>query len=196
MDRLMEELHLSGKTIDDIVECLKQIPLHPRTAAAIRSAHALGCDLKVLSDANQFYIETILKHHGLYDCFSEIITNPTVTDKGRLRIFPYHDLTSLHGCNLCPPNLCKGIVIKHRKALSLGDRKVQYIYLGDGKGDFCPTLQLDERDYVMPRKEFALCDLVLKKSSLVKAQRGWVAGTRGPYRGILDWKEEAEASCY
>lgn len=171
MDRLMEELHLRGKRIEDIRECLKQVPLHPRTVAAIRSAHTSGCDLKVLSDANQFYIETILKHHGLYDCFSEIITNPTVVDsEGRLRILPYHDLTSLHGCNLCPPNLCKGLIINRGTNLSLGDGKVQYIYLGDGKGDFCPTLKLDEGDHVMPRKEFTLRDLILKNPSLVKAQ--------------------------
>lgn len=66
------------------------------------------CDLKVVSDANTFYIETILKHHGLYDCFSEIISNPAfVNEEGKLRIFPYHDLASPHGCDLCPPNMCK-----------------------------------------------------------------------------------------
>lgn len=67
------------------------------------------CDLKVLSDANKFFIETILKNHGVYECFSEIITNPTFVDKeGRLRIFPYHGSTlPPHGCDLCPPNLCK-----------------------------------------------------------------------------------------
>ncbi|GJZ96353.1 thiamine phosphate phosphatase-like protein [Tanacetum coccineum] len=52
---------------------------------------------QVLSDANQFFIEMISKNHGVYDCFSEIITNLTVVDKeGRLRIFPYHgDLAQL-----------------------------------------------------------------------------------------------------
>lgn len=67
------------------------------------------CDLKVLSDANQFFIETILKNHGIYDCFSDIITNPTFVDEqGRLRIFPYHgSAMPPHGCDLCPPNLCK-----------------------------------------------------------------------------------------
>ncbi|KAL3332278.1 hypothetical protein AABB24_032727 [Solanum stoloniferum] len=105
---MMEELHSQGKTVEQIAECLKDVPLHPKTISAIQSAHDLGCDLKVVSDANQFYIETILKHHGLYRCFSEVITNPTSVDgEGRLKIFPYHDMTSFHGCNLCPPNLCK-----------------------------------------------------------------------------------------
>lgn len=65
------------------------------------------CDLKVASDSNQFYIKTILEHYEIYGCFSEIITNPAVVDKGRLRIFPYHGSSAPHGCDLCPSNLCK-----------------------------------------------------------------------------------------
>ncbi|GJZ81693.1 thiamine phosphate phosphatase-like protein [Tanacetum coccineum] len=81
---MMEELHSQRKTIEDIVNCLNRVPLHPQIVSAIKSAHAQG-------DANQFFIETISKNHGVYDCFSEIITNLTVVDKeGRLRIFPYH----------------------------------------------------------------------------------------------------------
>nr|GEY57044.1 inorganic pyrophosphatase 3-like [Tanacetum cinerariifolium] len=111
---MMEELHSQGKTIEEIINYLNRVPLHPQIVSAIQSAHAQGCDLKVLSDANQFFIETILKNHGVYDCFSEIITNPTVVDKeGRLRIFRYHGSEMQpHGCDLCPPNLCKGLVVK------------------------------------------------------------------------------------
>lgn len=67
------------------------------------------CDLRIISDANQFFIETILECHGLLGCFSHIVTNPSFVDgDGRLGIFPYHDVGSpSHGCNLCPPNLCK-----------------------------------------------------------------------------------------
>ncbi|KAJ4951807.1 hypothetical protein NE237_028639 [Protea cynaroides] len=109
MDRMMSELHSQGITIKQIEECLKRVPLHPRIITAIKSAHVLGCDLRILSDANRFFIETILKHHGLMDYFSEINTNPSFVDEeGRLRIRPYHDFTSSpHRCNLCPPNMCK-----------------------------------------------------------------------------------------
>lgn len=73
------------------------------------SLNCCRCDLKILSDANHFFIETILKHYGLFECFSEIITNPTLVDpKGTLKIFPYHDYNlSPHGCELCPRNMCK-----------------------------------------------------------------------------------------
>lgn len=76
---------------------------------------ATRCDLRVVSDANQFFIDTILKHHGLLECFKEINTNPSIVDEeGRLRIFPCHDFTTRsHGCSICPPNMCKVVMVKH-----------------------------------------------------------------------------------
>ena len=53
----------------------------------MRELHSLGCDLRIISDANQFFIAKILDHHGLVGCFLQIITNPSfVDDEGRLRI--------------------------------------------------------------------------------------------------------------
>jgi pyridoxal phosphate phosphatase PHOSPHO2 len=71
------------------------------------------CELRIVSDANSFFIETILKHHGVLNCFSKITANPSyVNEEGRLIICPYHDyLKSSHGCNLCPPNMCKAIAL-------------------------------------------------------------------------------------
>lgn len=168
-DRMMSELHSQGKTVDDITECLNRTPLHPNVISAIKSARALGCDLKILSDANQFFIEKILDHHGLLGCFSQIITNPSFVDgEGKLRIFPFHDLSSPpHGCHLCPANLCKGLVIEQIRAENRGKR---FIYLGDGSGDFCPSLKLGEGDYVMPRKDYSLWNCIGRNPDLVKAE--------------------------
>ncbi|TYH70873.1 hypothetical protein ES332_D05G147100v1 [Gossypium tomentosum] len=111
MDQMMKELHSKGTRIEDIAAVLKRSPIHPRIVEAIKSAHALGCDLKNVSDANTFFIETILEHHGLKECFLEINTNPGFVDQqGKLRIFPHHDFTkSSHGCQhpSCLPNMCK-----------------------------------------------------------------------------------------
>lgn len=171
MDRMMEELHLQGKTDADIADCLIRTPLHPRKIAAIKSAHAIGCDLRIISDANQFFIEKILEHHGLLECFSQIVTNPCLVDNtGRLRILPYHDLRSPpHGCSFCPSNMCKGRIIDQIRAATSQNEKKVFIYLGDGKGDLCPSLKLGEGDYVMPRKEYPLWNWIRSNPSLVKA---------------------------
>ncbi|EOY13058.1 Pyridoxal phosphate phosphatase-related protein, putative [Theobroma cacao] len=84
MDRMMKELHAQGKTIDDIAEVLKRVPIH--LVPASKAAHALG------------------------EYFSEINSNPDFVDEERrLRIFPYHDnfTKCSHGNNLCSPNMCK-----------------------------------------------------------------------------------------
>jgi pyridoxal phosphate phosphatase PHOSPHO2 len=38
----MTELHLQGKSIDDIANCLKDMFLDPHIVAAIKSAYSLG----------------------------------------------------------------------------------------------------------------------------------------------------------
>lgn len=40
--RMMEELHLQGKTIEDIKQVLHHVPIHPRVVPAIKAAYALG----------------------------------------------------------------------------------------------------------------------------------------------------------
>ncbi|RWW18283.1 hypothetical protein GW17_00017748 [Ensete ventricosum] len=89
--------HLGGTQLFD--ELLKTMPWNS----------AMVCELRIVSDANRFFIDTILEHHGLISYFSEINTNPGYVDEvGRLRVFPHHDFkTSPHGCSLCPPNMCK-----------------------------------------------------------------------------------------
>jgi len=172
MDRMMRELHSQGRTIEEIAECLKMAPLDPHVISAIKSVHSLGCDLRVVSDANLFFIETILKHHGIIECFTEINTNPSYVDEeGRLRIFPFNDFTkSSHGCSFCPQNMCKGKIIERIRASAFAEGKKRFIYLGDGKGDYCPSLKLTEGDFVMPRKNYPVWDLITSNIDLIKAE--------------------------
>ncbi|CAL9768224.1 unnamed protein product [Musa acuminata subsp. burmannicoides] len=163
MDRMMGEFHSQGRTIEEIVEILRRAPLPANTIAAIKSAYDLGCELRIVSDANRFFINTILEHHRLMSYFSEINTNPGYVDEvGRLRIFPHHDFeTSPHGCSLCPPNMCKSTIIERMQASALVEGRKRFIYLGDGKGDYCPSLRLNKEDYVMPRKKYPLWELIV-----------------------------------
>ncbi|KAJ4909401.1 Inorganic pyrophosphatase 1 [Raphanus sativus] len=181
MDRMMKELHDQGKTIEEIKEVLKTIPIHPRVVPAIKSAHALGCELRIVSDANMFFIETIVEHLGISEYFSEINSNPGFVDEhDTLRISPYHDFTnSSHGCShrTCPPNMCKGLIIERIQESLAKEGKKKMIYLGDGAGDYCPTLKLKSEDYAMPRKNFPVWDLISQNPMLVKsAIREWTDG--------------------
>ncbi|XP_019198540.1 PREDICTED: inorganic pyrophosphatase 1-like [Ipomoea nil] len=185
MDKMMNEMHEKGKKMEDIEEVLKRTPIHPRIVPAIKSAYALGCELRIVSDANLFYIETILKHHAIGECFSEIYTNPGFVDEeGRLRIRPYHDFhSSPHGCNnVCPPNMCKGKIIERIQGSLAKEGKKRMIYLGDGAGDFCPSLKLKEVDFVMPRKDFPVWKLITENRMALKAE-------------IHEWSDGEELEC-
>ncbi|KAL1551643.1 Inorganic pyrophosphatase 1 [Salvia divinorum] len=180
MDRMMKELHAQGKTIEDVKEVLRRIPIHPRIVPTLKTAHALGCDLRIVSDANVFFIETIVEHLGIKDYFSEINTNPGYVDEeGKLRISPFIDFhTSPHGCSLCPPNMCKGMIISRIQAdLAKKEGKQRIIYLGDGIGDFCPSLKLREADFMMPRKDFPVWGLICENRTLLRAEiHEWIDG--------------------
>lgn len=178
MDRMMAELHARGKTPEDIRDCLRSAPLDTHVVSAVKTAAALGCDLKVVSDANTFFIETVLAHHGVLGCFSEIVTNPASVDAdGRLRISPFHDPASApHGCSLCPDNMCKGKILGRIQATG-SDKKRRFIYIGDGKGDYCPSLKLGEGDHVMARENYPLWHLICDNKQLLKAEvHPWNSG--------------------
>ena len=51
-------------------------------------------------------------------------------------------------------------------------RRRTVVYLGDGRGDYCPSLKLREGDYVMPRAGHPVCDLITA-SPPAAAVRGW-----------------------
>jgi pyridoxal phosphate phosphatase PHOSPHO2 len=110
---MMKELHDAGRSMEDIDQCLQQAPIHPAMVSAIKSAAAIGCELQIVSDANSYFINKILHSYGLHHYFPDknIHTNPAfVAENGALHVLPFHaadEQLPPHGCNLCPPNMCK-----------------------------------------------------------------------------------------
>lgn len=181
MDALMAALHAGGKTISDIEESLRAVPLQSEKISAIKAAHALGCDLRIVSDANNFFIKTILDKHQITHLFTQIHTNPAhVDEEGRLHIGKFHPKSEIaHGCPLCPANMCKGRIIDQiRAAIPAADTK-RIIYAGDGCGDFCPSLRLGVRDCILPREGYPLLELLTQNAAKVKG-------------GVFPWKNAKE----
>nr|XP_011457667.1 PREDICTED: inorganic pyrophosphatase 1-like [Fragaria vesca subsp. vesca] len=95
---------------------------------------------------------------------------------GRLRIQPFCDFTVCpHGCSFCPPNMCKSVITEGIRASIEGRKRM--IYLGDGVGDYCPSLNLREGDFVMPRKNFPVFDKICQNPLALKAEiHEWTDG--------------------
>eukprot|EP00052_Salpingoeca_macrocollata_P014364 m.112677 g.112677 ORF g.112677 m.112677 type:complete len:257 (-) comp19291_c0_seq4:157-927(-) len=107
MHEAMRRQHVHGLRQADFAQALQQAPLHPAMPSCLRHLkRELGCDLKIVSDANQFFIDTILGHHGLGPLFSQIFTNPAAFNlQGQLEIHWFCE--SPHGCERCArtPNM-------------------------------------------------------------------------------------------
>nr|AIA57951.1 homeobox 1 [Jatropha curcas] len=67
--------------------------------------------------------------------------------------------------------MCKGLVMERIRTSVRSEGKKRFIYVGDGTPDFCATLKLEEGDFVMPRKNFPLCDFIYGNGNknLIKA---------------------------
>eukprot|EP00945_MAST-04E_sp_MAST-4E-sp1_P004269 g4269.t1 len=138
-------------------KCLISIPYFREMFEAAKLAHDKGCKLIILSDANQYYIDTILIHHDLHTVFSDVYTNHSSWDEssGEFRISPYHSVGRVpHGCPHCPTNLCKGGVLDDL-IVGPSNERGKIIYIGDGGGDFCPYLRLTSSDCFYAREGYS-----------------------------------------
>ncbi|KAF9913157.1 hypothetical protein EC991_003617 [Linnemannia zychae] len=169
-DLLLQRLFERGVTQQDLEKTLREIPFTPEIIAALRLMKSQGSELCIISDANTFYIEYILKAYGLEDVFSKIITNPAHFDaKGRLHVARFHGLDKEpHNCPLpCQPNLCKGQELQKLIDSQAWD---QVIYMGDSTNDFCPSTRLQSHDIVLARADLLLEKHIKLHHDMVKAQ--------------------------
>lgn len=73
--------------------------------------------------------------------------------------------------------MLQGLIIERIQASIAKEGNKKIIYLGDGIGDYCPSLKLTEADYLMPRKNFPVWDLICKNPMLIKAEiHEWTDG--------------------
>jgi pyridoxal phosphate phosphatase PHOSPHO2 len=163
---LVVKLFERGITRSQIIEVFENLPLTPAMSSTVRLLHSKGYDLRIVSDANTIYIDTILKVSGITNVFSDIRTNPAhFDDRGCLIIGPYEK--SPEKCpNGCPSNMCKGkVMVEYFKTRAYA----RAVYIGDGSGDFCACTKLREGDVALVRSGNPLEKLVKSKAQLVLA---------------------------
>jgi pyridoxal phosphate phosphatase PHOSPHO2 len=144
---LQTSQNLPVKTLQETVA---NVPIQKYMIDAVRYASSKeSTDLHIVSDANTAYIGACLQKHNLSSCFTEIVTNPAYEDEGgRLRVKPFHNQP--HLCPYCPTNMCKSDILEN--VLNIKQRYDRVIYIGDGAGDFCPSIRLTRpNDCVLAR---------------------------------------------
>jgi pyridoxal phosphate phosphatase PHOSPHO2 len=183
----------------DIERALRQIPFHPamkRGIQYLKDPASLDTTLFVLSNANTFFINTILQHQGIRECFDTIITNPADFSSEnphrlvlRRRVGPEDPP---HKCQVgCEDNMCKGqeltryLDAKRRASDTEFDR---IIYVGDGNNDFCPVLRLRSQDVVLCRRSRGLERNI--ETERLKGSTSRLACTVEPWSGAWEVEEK------
>ena len=181
MDWCAGELHSAGHAPQAIREALAAAPMLDGALGAVAAARAAGAEQRILSDANEVYIETVLRSRELTSDFPVVVTNPAKFDEaGRLHIQPHQPLDQPHRCPNCPSNLCKGAVLQ-RWLDELSPARC--VYVGDGGGDFCPATKLRPGDTLLARRA--------PHDSLLRKCRGAPSRVRAR---VVEWGGAADAS--
>ena len=159
MDHVFQRIHEQGVTKTELLDYISRQRLYDQALKAVTAVgSADNSDAIVLSDANTEFIEHILSVCGVRHVFKEILSNPSHFDPqtDRLHIRHHHS----HSCAVChkTPNLCKGQVLTEYLKKESGYDKV--VYIGDGRGDYCPALRLTSRDVLVCRQGYPLAKLV------------------------------------
>ncbi|RNA23952.1 putative phosphatase phospho2 [Brachionus plicatilis] len=151
-------------TTNEILDKLKEIKVNESMKQLISNLVQNDYQLFIVSDANKLFIELILDQNGLLDKFAgRIFSNEGfIAENGLLKIRPFYldhkedklPYNCVYCCEDCgQPSICKREVVKDLLK-NVSSRKV--VYVGDGRNDFCPALDLKESDYYFVRRGFNL----------------------------------------
>ncbi|BEJ17947.1 hypothetical protein CspHIS471_0702240 [Cutaneotrichosporon sp. HIS471] len=156
VDQTMEDLFNAGYKKEQVLDALRQLPVHPAMKRAVNGLKHRGeTTFLCLSNSNEVYIGTILEHHGLGHLFNKVITNPSRWDGDRLHIGRRLPADGpQHGCTVgCLPNMCKGDELD-AWLVAHGGKEAwdKIVYVGDGGNDYCPLLRMRKGDLACVRK--------------------------------------------
>ena len=158
MDHVFSLLHREGCSRDDIERHIRKLTLHDEAMKSVRFVHDSAiADSIIISDSNTVFIQLILEECNIAHMFQAVFTNPAHFEAdGKLTV---SGLVA-HDCSVCKgnPNICKSKVLKEYTASHGGYDRI--VYVGDGRGDFCPASNLSKDDVVICREGYPLAGLL------------------------------------
>jgi len=186
MQQLIDSL-LTTKKIADVEQCLSGCPFEPEMAmilSGLNSSSISGDEsqsvknvVSIVSDANQFFIETILKHHRVNHLVHQIYTNPALVhcDNNSLHLTHYcAHINVPHQCLTCPVNMCKGEIIERLISQEVDQQadsnETFIVYVGDGSNDFCAAKRLGQNDLLFARRGYRLEKHILQSEEKLRCK--------------------------
>ncbi|XP_030611487.1 probable phosphatase phospho1 isoform X2 [Archocentrus centrarchus] len=182
MQKVLAYMAEQGVSKDSIHSAVEKIPPNHGLMNLFQYLQSQQKDfeLVVVSDANMYFIETWLKHAGVFHLFRKIFTNPaSFNATGKLVLLPFHS----HSCSRCPDNMCKQVILQEYLVARQKERRgvpfQRVFYIGDGANDICPSLALGPQDTAFPRRDFPMHRLLMEFQQSAKFKANivpWVSG--------------------
>jgi 2,3-diketo-5-methylthio-1-phosphopentane phosphatase len=146
-NNILARLHREGKRREHFEETLERIPFDENIKKALEYCLQKQAELHILSDNNSTFLHVALDKMNIRKYFTLIHTNLSTFDEtGKLTIQAFHP--DKPSCKFCPNNFCKGRAFNELyPAVSRTT-----IFVGDGKPDFCVSMQLGKNDHALIRK--------------------------------------------
>ena len=161
----MINLLLTRVSIKELESCLETCPLTTDMQTVLQSLHANRHTVTIASDANTFFIETILKKYNMLQYVNEIYSNYCTVDRenNSVTLVQFCEyINKPHSCDVCPINMCKGEILQRlfsQSVTQIPSQKTHYdriVYVGDGTNDYCPGRLLTTNDHLFVRKGYRL----------------------------------------
>ena len=122
-------------------------------------------DSILISGNNEIVINIILESHHIKECFKSILCNKSHFDKdNNIRIESVNE--KYETCKTCSPFLCKSLIFEDYLQRIKQDKYDKFLFIGDGGNDLCLSRKLSEKDYVFPRRNFRLYDLLFNENKM------------------------------
>jgi len=149
----LRQLQEGGVSMHEIEAVLQKIRIDEDLKYVLQILSARrDTDVRILSDANTWFIETVLKANGMSHLVSQIVSNIARVEGSKVQVLPYH--TTPHPTSsTSPANLCKGRVM--RKWME-EETFSHLVYCGDGSGDFEGAMAAPANSVVLAKKNWQL----------------------------------------
>jgi pyridoxal phosphate phosphatase PHOSPHO2 len=159
---LLKKIATEGKSIQEIKSKLEEIKISESIKKILKLCKSKDQKIIIVSDANNLFIEWILKKNEVYEYFDKIVTNSTDIIKENDIEYIQVNKYMKHDCiNNCPENICKGLIVEDIE-------RNRVVYIGDGSNDFCPLTKLNDQDSVFARNNFPLQKRIINEKEKLK----------------------------
>ena len=152
---LMKEMNF---TLKDMENALSQISLTIGIKELLEYLyqHKDKYETIIISNASTFNVEFLLDKYNIKNVFSQIYCNKSEIKNEMIYIHKNKE----HQCKNCNPCRCKGENLKDFLQEYKRETFNRILFVCDGVNDFCLAKNLKINDYVFPRINFALWNIL------------------------------------